>query len=599
MQNAAQVALEAAEHPIDASRLTQLTQAVQGLDPQQLSWASGYLAGLGAQAQAQSQLPSTATSDARPMTILYASAGGNARAVAESLADGATQRGLSPALFSVEQYRPRDLAKERLLVVVISTQGEGEPPENARELFRFLNAKKAPSLDGLQFAVFGLGDSSYELFCQAGRDLDKRLQALGARPLLERVDADVDFDRPAGDWYGEVLAGAEKAYPDDEARVFPIAPQAAQAPRYDRHHPYQATLLESRRITTADATAAVQHLALEIDPAALRYQPGDALGVRVRNDPALVGEILDQTGLAGDSQVQLQDERVSLHEALSAHRELTQLHPRVVTAWAALSGDAQLNALAAQREQLRLFAAERQFIDLLSAYPAEIDADGLVALLQPLQPRLYSIASSQAVYSDEVHLAVATLQFRAFGRDHLGAASGYLNHRLEEGDPQAVYVAENPGFRLPEDGDTPIIMVGAGTGVAPYRAFLQQRQAAGDHGRNWLVFGNRHFHRDFLYQSDWIRFREQGVLQRASLAFSRDGARRSYVQDRLREEGAEVFRWLQDGARLYVCGALGMERAVRQRVQAIARQQGGLDEDGAAAYVEELQAQGRYLKDVY
>jgi len=581
-------------HPLDGSRLSRLRQAVDGLNSEQLAWASGYLAGLGA----LQPVPDQAANEAAALTILYATQGGNARTVAEALAESATARGLSPRLLPVDRYRPRDLARERLLAVVISTQGEGEPPESARELFKYLKGAKPPKLDGLHYAVFGLGDSSYERFNQAGRDLDALLQAAGASSLLGRIDADVDFQPPAEGWREQLLKEVEKRQPADQARVIPLQPAPA-AVRHDRNRPFQAELLERRRITTDDALSEVHHLALEIDPAAIRYQPGDALGLFFRNDPALVGEILERTGLPGDSPVTLDGTETTLAQTLETRLELTQLHPAVVKAWSALAGQSELRTLCEDGEALRRFSRERQFADLLRAWPAEVEPQRLVALLHPQQPRLYSIASSQAACEEELHLTVSTLRYRAHGREQLGGASGYLGRRLAEGGHLGVYVAENTGFRLPESDDTPIVMVGAGTGIAPYRAFLQERDARGATGANWLVFGNRHFHRDFLYQNDWLDFRKRGRLQRISLAFSRDEGDRAYVQARLYEEGAELYRWLQEGAHLYVCGGIAMEQAVRQSLQAVAQVQGGLDETEAEAFIESLREQGRYQRDVY
>ncbi|MEJ2590389.1 MAG: flavodoxin domain-containing protein [Candidatus Thiodiazotropha sp.] len=575
-------------------QLSRLQQAVEDLNADQLTWASGYLAGLGATLPS----PQSAANESPRMTILYATQGGNARSVAQALADGATGRGFAPRLVSAEQFRPRDLAKEQLLVAVISTQGEGEPPESARELFKYLNGRKAPELAQLRYAIFGLGDSSYEYFCQASKDLDALLQARGARSLVQRIDADVDFQVHTADWSHQVLQEVEKALPADQARIIPIQ-RTAIALRYDRNHPYRAELLEQRRITTADALSDVHHLSLEIDPQAIRYQPGDALGLFFRNDPALIEEILYLTGLADTARVILDGESLSLGQALSERLELTQLHPSVVSAWASHAGSPKLSALSGNGEALRRFARERQFIDLLQAHPAAIDAQALVKLLHTQQPRLYSIASSQAAYDDEIHLTVSALHYQAHGRDHLGGASGLLTRRIAEGDSLPVYVAENPGFRLPKAGDTPIVMIGAGTGIAPYRAFLQEREAAGSTGRNWLVFGNRHFHRDFLYQTDWLKYRRDGLLERISLAFSRDAGERTYVQARICEEGSELYRWLQEGAHLYVCGGLEMEKAVRQSLQGIAQVEGGLDEDAAAEYIESLREQGRYQRDVY
>ncbi|MEW8333992.1 MAG: flavodoxin domain-containing protein [Candidatus Thiodiazotropha sp.] len=595
MENRAMTQSILPTHPLDGLQLTRLQQAVEGLNSEQLIWASGYLAGLGAVQPAIGE----AANEAPLLTILYATHGGNARGVAEALADGARAWGLAPRLVAAEGYRARDLTKERLLVVVISTQGEGEPPEGAFELFRYLKGNKAPQLDGLKYAVFGLGDSSYEHFCQAAKELDALLQGCGAQALLQRIDADVDFQRQSTAWQGEVLRAVEQLQPSDQARIIPLQRGTTAGIRYDRNHPFQSELLERRRITTTDALSEVHHLALEIDPQAISYRPGDALGVLFRNDPAVVEEILSHTRLSGDTRVKLGDDELTLTQALIERLELTQLHPRLVKAWAALSGDRELSALSEDGEGLRRFVQGLQLIDLLQAYPVELDGQGVVNLLHPRQPRLYSIASSQAAYEDEVHLAVSTLRYRGHGREHLGGASGYLTRRLVAGERLGVYVAENNGFRLPQSGDTPIIMVGAGTGIAPYRAFLQAREAAGAGGDGWLIYGNRHFHRDFLYQADWLNYRKAGLLKRISLAFSRDGKERTYVQARLYEERAELYRWLRQGAHLYVCGGVAMEQGVRQALQAIAQDQGGLDEAAAIEYIESLREQGRYQRDVY
>jgi sulfite reductase (NADPH) flavoprotein alpha-component len=594
MQQATQSRADVAPGPLDGHRFSRLAEAIEGLSRDQLNWVSGYVAGLVAHPE-----PLRAVKEAQRLTILYASQGGNARGVAEGLAADAGQRGLAPRLVSVERYRPRDLGGERLLVVVISTQGEGEPPESARELFRYLNGKKPPNLDHLEYAICGLGDSSYEFFNQAAKDLDQRLQTLGARSVAARIDADVDYQAAVGDWCGVILQHAQSALPADATQVIPLQRPATAGLRHDRRHPYRAVMVDQRRITTPDAVSGVHHLAFEIDPETLSYRPGDAVGVLADNDPALVDEILRSTGLAADATVHLQGESLSLSAALHGRLELTQLHPGVVAGWAAISGAAALLGLGARGERLRRFASRRQLVDLLREYPAEIDADGLARLLRPLQPRLYSIASSQALYADEVHLTVATVQYRVHTRHRLGAASGHVNLRLAEGDTQPIYIAENPTFRLPQDGDRPIVMVGAGTGIAPYRAFLQQREAQGSRGHNWLVFGNRHFHRDFLYQTDWLGHRDAGRLHRVSLAFSRDSADRPYVQDRLLQEGDELYRWLEDGAHLYVCGGLAMEKAVCDTLLQVARTHGGLADDAAIEFIDNLRVQGRYLKDVY
>ncbi len=588
--------------PVNGLPLQRLAQTVRGFTAEQLLWSSGYLAGLAAARTLSEPEPELAAASAAAntrLTILYASQTGNARSVAEALGRHAAARHLAHRVVSVSDFRPRDLAKEQLLLLVVSTQGEGEPPECALELFRFLNGKGAPNLESLSFGVFGLGDSSYERFCQAGRDFDRRLAELGARRLLERVDADLDFQPVSEGWFPVALDLVESELPaPGQTRDAEVVPLRAPV-RHDRDNPFRATVLDNRPIVTRDSVAEVRHLALGIDPRAISYTPGDSLGVRFRNDPALVAQILSATGLKDDADVTLGGERLALSEALTARLELTRLHPTVVSAWSKVAGDTGLSVLAQDRDALRAYSQGRQVIDLAIQFPARPQAQDLAALLQPIQPRLYSIASSQAETEDEIHLTVSTLRYRVDGRDRLGGASGFLAQRLGEGDALEVYVAENPHFRLPEDGDTPIVLVGAGTGIAPLRAFLQQRAAQGDRGRNWLVFGNRHFRRDFLYQADWLRFRKSGLLHRFSPAFSRDTPERVYVQDRLRTEGAELWRWLAQGARIYVCGATAMESAVRETLAGIARDHGGLSKDAACEFVETLRQDARYLRDTY
>ncbi|MES9975569.1 MAG: assimilatory sulfite reductase (NADPH) flavoprotein subunit [Candidatus Thiodiazotropha sp.] len=580
--------------PLEGLQLSRLQQAVEGLNNQQLTWASGYLAGLGALgpsvAKAPNQIPG--------VTILYATQGGNARSVAEALAENATAQGLAPRLVSADSYRPKDLTKEQLLVVVISTQGEGEPPESAYDLFKYLRGDRAPRLERLRYAVFGLGDSSYEQFCQAARELDELLGNQGAGSLLDRIDADVDYQQAAANWQDRILSELGELQPSDQARIIPLQRESA-TPRHDRNNPFQAALLTRHRITTADAVCNVQHISLEIDPAVIRYRPGDALGLYFQNDPALIEELLALAGLAAEAPVSLDGECMTLGQALGGRLELTQLHPGVVKAWTALAADQALDNISRDGEKLRTFVQDRQFIDLLQAYPAGVDAQGLVEILHAQQPRLYSIASSQTAYEDEIHLSVAALRYRGHGRDHLGGASGYLTQRISEGDALGVYVVENPAFRLPASADSPIIMIGAGTGIAPYRAFLQEREALGSAGGSWLVFGNRHFQRDFLYQTDWLAYRKAGLLNRITTAFSRDEGARTYVQARLYEERAELYRWLQEGAHLYVCGGVEMAQGVHQSLLAIVQDQGGLAEQAAVEYTETLREQGRYQRDVY
>lgn len=574
--------------------LQRLTQAIQGLTREQVNWASGYLAGL---SQAQ-PLPNQQASTAPRVTVLYATHTGNGRAIAEKLADDASAGGLNARVLSVADFKPRDLGKEQILLLVISTHGEGEVPESALEFERYLFGKRAPKLDQLSFSVFALGDSSYEYFCEAGKQFDARFESLGAQRLLDRVDADVSFDKAAQQWSSDIIAKTREVLPAPSSNVVNLSGATAQA-GINRSNPYPATLLDNRRITTDDAIANIHHIALEIDPQAISYQPGDALGVWSRNDLSLVSEIIQSAGLDAETGITLDGQTFTLVQALSEKLELTLLHPTVVANWAQLSGSEALLSLADDARKLREYAQDRQLIDLISEYPSQTDAQSLVDALQPLQPRLYSIASSQRVAEDEVHLTVSALNYEAHGRSHRGTASNYLVHRLQADDVLAVYVAENTHFRLPANPETPVIMIGAGTGIAPYRAFLQQRQHEQAGGKNWLVFGNRHFSRDFLYQQDWVNFRKAGFLHKVSLAFSRDTTTRAYIQDRLREEGQALYQWLQQGAHIYVCGGLDMEKGVRESLAEIVNTYSGESEQDTDQIIDNLRSQGRYLRDVY
>ena len=586
--------------------MARLQGALGDLSPLQLAWVSGYLAGLGGVSPAANQAPEVerAAVTGPTLTILYGSQTGNARGVAESLAGLARTRGLAPRLSSMADYRPRDLPRERWLLVVVSTQGEGEPPESARELHAFLHGKRAPRLAGLRYGVLGLGDSSYAQFCRTAQDFADRLAALGGQALLDPQYCDVQYREAATAWSHAALerVTASLSRPAlsivQPAAPSPAPPQVA-GPGAATPALLTASLLESRPLSTPDAVGEVRHLALAIDPATLSYQPGDALGVWFHNDPLLVEQVLERTGLDGDRPVTLDGQESDLRAALTRRLELTQLHPTLVKTWAGLTGSAPLAALCADAARLRDYANGHQFIDLLADYPGRPDAAALTAALLPLRPRLYSIASSQAETPDEVHLTVALLSYQVAGQERLGGASGFLTRRLAVDAPVQVHLAENPAFRLPADGDAPVIMIAAGTGVAPFRAFLQERAARGDRGRNWLLFGNRHFRHDFLYQLDWQAHRQAGRLNPVHVAFSRDQPDKRYVQHRVQEEGAGLYAWLQEGAYLYCCGSTAMGRAVDAALLKVISRAAGIDEENAAERLDTLRRDGRYLRDLY
>jgi sulfite reductase (NADPH) flavoprotein alpha-component len=598
--------LNASASPLSSQQVGEVQKLVAQLNPIQQAWLSGYLAAsanaalpAGAVAQVQPQ-----ASEAQVLTILYGSQTGNAKGVANQLKAQAESRGLAVKLVNMADYKPNQLKKEKFIAIAVSTYGEGEPPEDAENLHEFLASKKAPKLDGVKVAVIGLGDSSYEFFCQTAIDFEQRLTSLGAEAIVTRADFDVDYEDHAPEW----INGALDAFEPDlkaggqTAQVIPMAGFAhtEQASQYTKQNPLEAELSVVQKITGRDSTKDVRHIEISLEDSGLTYQPGDALGVYFLNDPKQVAQSLKVLGLTGDEEVKLGEEALSLSTALIEKLELTQSYPGFVEKFAQATNNETLLALAEDKAEMRKYIEERQIFDVINQNPASIDAQVLVECLRKIQPRLYSIASSQAEVEEEVHLTVGVVEFETFDQPHLGGCSGYLAHRAEEGANVKVFVEHNDNFRLPADDNTPVIMVGPGTGIAPFRAFLQEREARDAEGKNWLLFGNPHFTQDFLYQVEIQKYVKSGLLSNIDLAFSRDQENKIYVQDRIREKGAEVFEWLEQGAHFYVCGdANRMAKDVHQALIDIIKQYGGKDDEQAEAYLKELKNNHRYQKDVY
>lgn len=595
--------------PLDSSQAEQLTRLVSELQTDQITWISGYLAGLAA-AGAGAPTAAAAQVSAEPVEapevhILYGSQTGNAETVALQAAERARARGFRPRVLDMADVkRPQLKAAERLLVVV-STHGEGEPPDAAAELHELVASKKAPPLQGTQFAVLALGDTSYEHFCQTGRDFDARLEALGGERIVDRVDCDVDYDDAAESWIEAALGalGESTAAPASNVVAFGPVDSAPAPATYSKKNPFPATLLTNQLLNGRGSDKETRHIELSLEDSGLEWQPGDSLGVLPQNDDREIEDLLAVTGLSGDEDVDGPRGRVRLAEALAHDYEITTLTRPVMQGWAELSGAADLRALLADdaRDELRVWMWGRHIIDLVQTWPvAGIDAATLTGLLRKLPPRLYSIASSHRANPDEIHLTVAAVRYNSHGRERKGVASTWLADRVGEDGTVPVYIDTNRNFKLPDDGDRPVIMVGPGTGVAPFRAFLEERAEQGHGGRNWLFFGDRRFRTDFLYQREWLRWREQGVLDRISVAFSRDQAEKVYVQDRLRHQGAEIWRWLDDGACFYVCGdAEHMAPDVHQALVDVVAEHGGMSADDATAWVGQLQKDKRYQRDVY
>ncbi|GIU45622.1 sulfite reductase [NADPH] flavoprotein alpha-component [Shewanella sairae] len=587
--------------PLSAGQVDKLKQLTAELSAVQLAWVSGYLAATSEQGVAG--VPQVAGSNEagteQVITILYGSQTGNGRGVATELAEKAQAQGYAVNLTSMGDYKTRQLKQESLLLLVVSTHGEGDAPDDAIELHKFLSSKRAPKLDNLNYSILALGDSSYEFFCQTGKDFDSRLSALGAKAITPIVECDVDYQEQAEQWQADVLEAVKPLVQSAGASVVSIASSQVATSNFTKQKPYTAELLVSQKLTGRDSDRDVRHVEIELGESGIQYQAGDALGVWFSNSQELVSELIEALELDENEQVTVSKESLALRDALTHKKELTQLYPGLVSGWAELSKNADLLTLSADKALTREFVNNHQVADLVRLYPAKVTAEQFVGLLRGITPRLYSIASSQAEVESEVHLTVALVEDERDGVARFGGASQFLAS-AEEGQAVQVYVEPNNHFRLPENPDTPVIMVGPGTGVAPFRAFMQERAAQGVEGKAWLFFGNPHFEQDFLYQTEWQQYLQSGELSRIDLAFSRDQQHKVYVQHKLAEQGEQLWQWLEDGAHFYICGdAERMAKDVHQALLDVAVKFGHKTPEQAEQYLEGLRAAKRYQKDVY
>lgn len=573
-------------------------QLAQGLGRDEALWLSGFFAGLSGSASAA--LPPVIAAAKRKLTVLYGSESGNSEKLAASAAKAAEKAGFKPVVASMGDAKPAALAKAENLLVIVSTWGEGDPPDNAVSYYETFMGDGMVKLAGLKFSVCGLGDTAYEHFCKMGKDFDARLEALGAERVHARVDCDVDYQAAFDGW----LAAGLAAFPGAEAPAALAIPAAAVSHNgshgaYDKNHPYSSEILEKIVLNGTGSAKEVLHVELSLEGSGLTYEPGDALGICPVNRASLVEEVLAVTGLRANAK--LGD--TTLAEALKYDYDITTLQPAIVDKYNAVVGDAALQKLLDEegRATLKSWVDGRQLIDLLEAYPYKHwTPESFTGVLRKLAPRLYSIASSIKKHEDQVHLTIAAVRYHSHGRDRTGVCSCYIADDVEVGDQVRIYFHHNNNFRLPESDETPIIMIGPGTGIAPFRAFVEERAARGAKGKNWLFFGDQHFSYDYLYQLEWLDYLESGVLSEIGLAFSRDQKTKVYVQDRMRERGADLFRWIEEGAHLYVCGdASRMAKDVQQALIDIIAQHGKKTPEDAKAYLEAMRKAKRYQRDVY
>ena len=591
--------------PFNEQQIKQLQHTIGGLNPAQSQWLSGYLAGRLADPLQDVQQPQRAVEVV--LTVVYATETGNSEGIATQLVTSLEQQGIRSDLKSMGDLRPAALRKLKNVVFIISTHGEGDPPDEALELFEYLESERASRLPELNYRILALGDRSYHKFCEAGRVLDQRLQELGARAWGKRVECDVNYANDATAYTDEVIRYALDELTDGEpseksntltTNHLSLVPTES---RWNRANPFSAEVRQIQKITGVDSGKDIYHIELSLDDAGLNYEAGDALGVWAPNDSELVGGILAALEIGPSEIVNFNEQDITISKVMTDHLEITRLSVDTVFAYANASQQKDLEDFYSglEADQQQAFIAQRQFADLVDEYPARLPAQTLVELLRPLAPRSYSIASSQKAVDEEVHLTVATLTSNATGTKRQGVASGFLNQRLRTGDQLGVFLEPNKRFRLPEDPETPIIMIAAGTGIAPYRAFMQELEDRESSPDSWLIFGNPHLRTDFLYQREWLGWRESGLLNRIDTAWSRDQAEKHYVQDVVGEQIASIDEWLQRGACIYLCGSLQMGHEVLETLQHALASHRDIDTDLAAALVADLRRQRRIKKDLY
>src|SRR5262252_704016 len=569
--------------PFAEDEIELLNRVVGAATATQRAWLAGFLAGLEASTEAPQQTAPSAP--AEPLTIVYATESGNSEKLAADVAKAARKNGLKPAIIDMADLEPSELTAAKRLVVVAATWGEGEPPARAVRAYNELMGEGAPRLDGVEFGVLALGDTAYAEFCATGRKIDERLAALGGKRVIERVDCDLDFGAPAARWIEQAV---KTLAPADAAHRNVIEVDFGAKPAADAG-PVEAEITEHINLNSSRSAKETVHLELAFDGAAPAYKPGDSLDVYPNNDPADVEALLKSAGLASDD---------GLRAEFTTSRDITTLSLKTIETYAASTGHPSVKSLI-ESGAAKTWIVGRQLIDLIDHFPVALSAEQFRALTRPLAPRAYSIASSRREVGEEAHLLISAVRYETHGRQRKGVASTHVAERLKKGGRLRVKLRPNKHFALPA-ADRDIIMIGPGTGVAPFRAFVQERRATGAGGRSWLFFGDRSFTHNFLYQLEWQEALADKSLTRMDVAFSRDRPQKMYVQHRLWERRRDVVDWLDNGAFLYVCGdAKSMAKDVRTMLVRAYADVPALTSEASERAVAELESGKRYMQDVY
>ena len=615
--------LSVTNSPFTEGQATQINELLQTLTPEQKVWLSGYLVAnqqltLGTSDTQGSQIGAvskdtetmlqqnepTIQPEKRAITLLYGSETGNAQGLAEIFEERLSNIGHNVTLKAMDEFKPKNLKNVEDLFIITSTQGEGDPPDNAAELHEFIHGRKAPKLEGVRFSVLALGDQTYEFFCQTGKDFDKKLEELGAERLYERVDCDVDYEEDAEKWMANVINTIDSAPEGTQSeQVVSESIKSAKEKKYSKATPYQAEVLENINLNGRGSNKETRHIEFLLDNFGEEYEVGDCLVVLPQNDPALVELLMSTLGWDPGDQIQISEDgdTISLEEALTSYFEITKLTRPLLQNAAAYFDNEALEDKVQDSEWIQNYIEGRDFIDLLNDFPPEeLEPEDLYQILRKLPPREYSISSSYQSLPDEVHITVGAVRYNTHGRDRSGVCSVQFAERIQPGDTVPIYLKRNPNFKFPKDGDTPVIMIGPGTGIAPFRAHMQEREEYGYKGNTWLFFGDQHFTTDFLYQTEWQEWLKDGVLEKMNVAFSRDTDQKVYVQHRIAEHSKEFNEWLEKGASIYICGdEKNMAKDVHQAIRNVLVKEQNLTEEDAESYLKQMKKDKRYQRDVY
>jgi sulfite reductase (NADPH) flavoprotein alpha-component len=604
--------LQVLNSPFNQEQVELLNRLLPTLTESQKIWLNGYLtacqsvSGAAVSGTLTGVLPAESAKQtvSKDVAILFGSQSGNAAGLAKKAAKTLENSGFKVAMSSMSDFKPNNLKKLQNLLVIASTHGEGEPPDNAISFHEFLYSKRAPKLEGLNFSVLALGDSSYEFFCKTGKDFDQRLEELGGTRLYPRFDCDVDFEEPAAEWLEGVLGSLSETEGGLDVPSVTVTAQSSET-EYSRTNPFRAEVLENINLNGQGSNKETRHLEISLEGSGLTYKPGDALGIYPENGPVLVDSLLKELKWGHDETVTVnkQGDVLSLKEALISYFEITILTKPLLEKIGQITSSTELKELlqSGNEEKVKEYINGRDLLDLVHDFgPWGNTAQEFVSVLRKIPARLYSISSSLAANPEEVHLTIGALRYDTHGRERNGVCSIFAADRLQSGDTVPVFIQQNDNFKLPETPDAPIIMVGPGTGVAPFRSFMQEREETGAEGKSWLFFGDQHFRTDFLYQTEWQKWVKNGVLTKVDVAFSRDTAEKVYVQHRMLEHSKDLFQWLEQGAFVYICGdEKKMAHDVHDTLLAIIETEGNLSREEAVEYLANLQKQKRYQRDVY